>query len=133
MLKVAHAPGFTLGVLTRRMGQQHYSPGQSVATKRREAPPWVCIKHDAKSPERLKGRNNQTIVDESILSCPSGQCGTISCDPGRRFATFRRYALPWARLLLPRMGQRHLSPGQSGATKRREAPPWVTAKRPTLP
>ncbi len=24
-----------------RMGQQHTIPGQSVATKRREAPPWV--------------------------------------------------------------------------------------------
>ncbi len=27
--------------LAPRMGQQHHSPGQSLATERREAPPWV--------------------------------------------------------------------------------------------
>ncbi len=42
-----------------------------------------------------------------MLFCfaPSGQRGTFCSYPGRRFATFRRSALPWAKMALPHSGR----------------------------
>ena len=45
------------------MGQQHHSPGQSVATKRREAPPWVTEKRQINA---LKGPYK---IGASIMVC----------------------------------------------------------------
>ena len=59
------------------------------------------------TPKALKGRTNKPSLTYllRLRHAPSGQYGTFCCYPGRRFATFRRYALPWAMMLLPHSGR----------------------------
>ena len=49
---------------TPRMGQQHVSPGQSAATKRRVAPPWVTEK---RSIVALKGQYDRCSDDDLFV------------------------------------------------------------------
>ena len=84
-------------VSTPRMGQQHPSPGQSVATERREAPPWVTEKRQINA---LKGPYK---IGASIMVCnknrwfgPFRATGVFVCAfPGRRCS------LPWAKMFKP--------------------------------
>ena len=78
--------------LSPRMGQQHHSPGQSGATERREAPPWVL-----QSAKRCPEGAYQNAG--AIIACSFGPFraiyGVFVAYPGRRCA------LPWAKLLKP--------------------------------
>ena len=79
------------------MGQQHHSPGQSVATERREAPPWVTEKRQINA---LKGPYK---IGASIMVCNKNRW----FGPFRATAVFvcafpgRRCALPWAKMFKP--------------------------------
>ena len=123
--------GSTRCVSTPRMGQQHPSPGQSVATERREAPPWVIRKHPFIA---LKG---QYKIGASImvytlnrLFGPFRAAGVFACSyPGRRCA------LPWARLFKP-VGLTRIIHGvftgqPQGASPRlwSQRKPWASALR----
>ena len=68
-----------------------------------EAPPWVVMKKGAHCPEGAK----RTIhcCRESFVRPLQGNVSEFHHYPGRRFATYRRCALPWARLLLPHAGR----------------------------
>ena len=55
----------------------------------------------------LKGPNNLAIGDATTLLGPfRATFRRFVVPPGRRFATFRRCALPWANMLLPHSGRK---------------------------
>ena len=75
------------------MGQQHYSPGQSEATERREVPPWVTAKRPNTA---LKGHYKIFVLPTVGSFRPFRAFGVVFVSyPGRRCA------LPWAMLLKP--------------------------------
>ena len=68
------------------MGQQHFSPGQSAATERREAPPWIL--QSAKSSPR-NGQNKMRPLSMDGWCAPSGLQGNLPCVGCRPRATLR--------------------------------------------
>ena len=58
------------------MGQQHYSPGQSEATERREVPPWVTAKRPNTA---LKGHYKIFVLRRLVRFALSGHLASCLC------------------------------------------------------